>query len=113
MVKMQPLPSIAIHLDMDDEDFLRSPETWTEDVAQYLAKDEVPDRMTEAHWKLVYYLRNYFLENGTVPPILMIRRKAGLNMKTINKLFPSGLTKGACRIAGIPRLAILPNFLYP
>lgn len=111
MVKMQP--SIVAQLDLDDEGFLRSPEAWTEEIAQFLAGSEVPDGLSEAHWKLIYYLRQYYLDNGTVPPLLMIRRQAGFNLKSIYKLFPSGLTKGVCKIAGIPRSVILPNYLYP
>ncbi len=100
-------------LDLDKEGFLQQPDIWNESVAQLLAQDEVSDGLTEEHWKLIDYLRQYYLEFGTVPPVRMIRRDTGFNLEHTYRLFPSGLTKGACRIAGIPRITIRPNFLYP
>jgi tRNA 2-thiouridine synthesizing protein E len=104
---------VATTLDLDEEGFLRNPDIWNENVARLLARDEVPEELNEEHWRLIGYLRRYFLEFDTVPPVKMIRRYTGLNLQHICKLFPSGLTRGACRIAGIPRIAIRPNFLYP
>ncbi|MBA7505381.1 Sulfite reductase, dissimilatory-type subunit gamma [subsurface metagenome] len=104
---------LASTLDLDEEGFLRQPEMWNRDVAQLLAQEEVPNGLTEDHWKIVGYLRQYYLEFGTVPPVRMLRRDTGFNLECIYKLFPSGLTRGACRIAGIPRNTIRPNFLYP
>lgn len=100
-------------LDLDEEGFLRHPEMWNESVAQLLAQEEVPGELTEEHWKLINYLRRYYLDFDTVPPVSMIRRDTGINLEHVCKLFPSGLTRGACRIAGIPRKTIRPNFLYP
>ena len=100
-------------LDLDEEGFLRQPDIWNENVAQLLAQDEVSDGLTQDHWQLINYLRRYYLEFETVPPVGMIRRYTGFNLQHIYKLFPSGLTRGACRIAGIPRITIRPNFLYP
>lgn len=104
---------LASTLDLDEEGFLRKPEMWNRDVAQLLAQAEVPKGLTEDHWKIVDYLRQYYLEFSTVPPVRMLRRDTGFNLECIYKLFPSGLTRGACRIAGISRNTIRPNFLYP
>lgn len=100
-------------LNLDGEGFLQQPEVWNRDVAQLLAQGEVPGGLEEEHWKIIEYLRHYYLEFGTVPPVRMLRRDTGFNLESINRLFPSGLTRGACRIAGIPRIVIRPNFLYP
>lgn len=102
---------LASTLNLDDDGFLRQPEIWTRDVAQLLAQGEVPGDLTEDHWKVVDYLRRYYLEFDGAPPVRMLRRDTGFNLQSICRLFPSGLTKGACRIAGIPRIRIHP--LYP
>jgi len=97
----------------DDEGFLLQPETWTKNVAELLAQGEVLGKLTEDHWKVIDYLRQYYLQFDTVPPVKMLCRDTGLKFGYIRKLFPSGLTKGACKIAGIPRSTIRPWFLYP
>ena len=97
----------------DEEGFLSQPETWTKDAAEVLARDEVPGKLTEDHWKVIDYLRKYYLQFETVPLVKMLCRDTGLKFTYICKLFPSGLTKGACKIAGIPKRTIRPCFLYP
>jgi TusE/DsrC/DsvC family sulfur relay protein len=97
----------------DDEGFLTQPEAWTKEIAEVLAQGEVSAKLTEDHWRVIDYLRNYYLKFVTVPPVKMLCRDTGLKFSYICKLFPSGLTKGACKIAGIPRFTIRPSFLYP
>ena len=100
-------------VEIDKEGYLFKMDVWTEDKANLLAKDEVPEGLTEGHWKVVECIRQYYLEMGTVPPVRMLSRRTGLSLREMQRLFPSGLSKGACRIAGIPRSAVKPSFLYP
>jgi tRNA 2-thiouridine synthesizing protein E len=95
----------------DDEGFLLQSETWNKEVAGLLAQGEVPGELTEDHWKIIDFLRNYYLEFKNVPPVRMVCKRTGLKFGYICKLFPSGLTRGACKVAGIPRGKIHP--LYP
>jgi tRNA 2-thiouridine synthesizing protein E len=99
--------------EIDDEGFLLRPETWTKDIANFLAQGEVSEGLTEDHWKVIDYLRNYYLGFKGVPPVRMLCKRTGLKFKYICELFPSGLTRGACKIAGIPRKTIKPSFFYP
>lgn len=108
-----PKQSLASKLNLDEEGFLRQPEVWTRGVARLLAQGEVSGGLTEEHWKVIDYLRQFYLECDCVPPVRMVRHFTGFNLQYIYKLFPSGLTRGACRVAGIPRATIRPNFLYP
>jgi TusE/DsrC/DsvC family sulfur relay protein len=107
----------AQHLDsvpvVDEDGFLLHPETWSKEVAQVLAGEEVPNGLTEDHWKVIDFLRTYYEDCGSVPPVPMVRKRTGVNLQQILKLFPSGLTKGACRLAGIPQSTIRPSFMYP
>jgi len=99
-------------LDVDSEGFLYRPETWTREVACLLAQGEVPGGLTDDHWKVIDCLRQFYLEFGAVPPLRMIRHRTGFNIERLWKLFPSGLARGACRIAGMPRATISPSSCY-
>jgi tRNA 2-thiouridine synthesizing protein E len=99
--------------DVDEEGFLLKPETWTPEVAEILAQEEVPGELTDDHWRVIDFMREYYLKFGSVPPVRMLARRTGLSLRRIKELFPKGLTHGACKYAGIPRIAIKPSFLYP
>jgi len=99
--------------EIDEEGFLSNSERWNKDVAELLAREEVRGGLKEDHWKVIDYLRDYYLEFNSVPPVTMLCKRTGLRFNYICKLFPSGLTRGACKIAGIPRNTIKPGFLYP
>jgi TusE/DsrC/DsvC family sulfur relay protein len=98
---------------LDNEGFLLDPDTWNDQIAEILATEEVPGGLSQEHWRVIQYLRNYYMDCGSVPPVPMLCRDTGMKFGTVRKLFPSGLTNGACKIAGIPRDAIRPSFLYP
>jgi dissimilatory sulfite reductase related protein len=108
----EPLP-IGINDQLDEEGFLRNPEFWNREVARLLANGEADQGLTEDHWKVIEYLRDYYCECGCVPPVKMLSSRTGFSFKHICSLFPSGLTRGACRIAGIPKATIKPSFHYP
>jgi len=99
--------------EVDEDGFLIDGEKWTEDIAKILAEVEVPKGLTPDHWMIVDFMREYYLTFETVPPVRMLARRTGFTLRRIKQLFPSGLTKGACKIAGIPRIVIRPHFLYP
>jgi len=90
-------------LEIDEDGFIQEPDKWDKAVAEDIAKTEEAYPMGDDHWKLVNYLRNYFLEFEIAPPIRMLTRQTGLDLKTIYKLFPGGPAKGACKVAGLPK----------
>jgi len=103
----------ATMLEVDEDGFLIDGDKWSQDIAMILAEEEVPKGLMPDHWVIVDFMREYYLNFGTVPPTRMLARRTGFSLRRIKQLFPSGLTKGACKIAGIPRIVIKPNFLYP
>ena len=103
----------AVDLDIDEEGFLTKADVWTVDVARILAHGQMPEDLTDDHWKVINYMRHYYLEFRSVPPVRKMARDTGISLRELKVLFPEGLTKGACRIAGIPRHVIRPSFLYP
>ena len=90
-------------LEIDEDGFIQEPEKWNKEVAEDLAKTENAYPMNDEHWKVVNYLRNYYLEYEIAPPIRMLTRQTGFDLKYIYQLFPSGPAKGACKVAGLPK----------
>ena len=100
------MPSIEVNgksIELDEDGFIIDLSQWDEDVARYLAKEEGLDELTEEHWKLIKYLRDYFAEHGIAPMIRKMTKQSGFSLKEIYDLFPSGPAKGACKVAGLPK----------
>lgn len=100
------MPEITIGgviLEVDEDGFIQDPAKWDENLAKALAETEEIHQMTEDHWKVVNYLRNYYLEFGIAPMIRKLCKETGFSLKYIYELFPSGPAKGACKIAGLPK----------
>ncbi len=90
-------------MEIDEDGFIQDPQQWDEAVAKSLATTEGVDELTEDHWKVVNYLREYYLEYNMAPMIRKLCKTTGFKLKEIYDLFPSGPAKGACKIAGLPK----------
>lgn len=90
-------------LEIDEDGFIQDPSAWDEAVAKSLAETEHITDMTEDHWKVVNYLREYYLEFNMAPMVRKVCKTTGFRLKEIYDLFPSGLAKGACKVAGLPK----------
>jgi len=90
-------------IDVDEDGFIQQPEIWDDTLAHALAVTEGVDELTDEHWKVVRYLRGYYLEFGAAPMIRKLTRSTGFDLRRIYELFPSGPAKGACKIAGLPK----------
>jgi tRNA 2-thiouridine synthesizing protein E len=88
---------------VDEDGFIQEPDQWDEAVAKDLAKTEGVEEMTDEHWKLVKYLRDYYLEFNMAPMIRKLCKETGFKLKKVYELFPSGPAKGACKVAGLPK----------
>lgn len=90
-------------VDIDEDGFIQDPAVWDEAVAASLAKTEGVDDLGENHWKIVNYLRDYYLKFNMAPMIRKLCKETGFPLKEIYELFPSGPAKGACKVAGLPK----------
>jgi len=90
-------------IEIDEDGFIQDPGLWDEAVAKDLAKTEGVDNMTEEHWKLVKYLRDYYLKFQIAPMVRKLCKETGFDLKKVYELFPSGPAKGACKVAGLPK----------
>ena len=92
-----------IRLQVDEDGFMQEPELWDERVALALASTEGLSELTEAHWKIVNYIRDYYRQFDIAPMIRKMCKVTGYSLREIYDLFPSGPAKGACKVAGLPK----------
>lgn len=93
----------SVSIEVDEDGFMAEPEQWNKDVAAALGTTEGVDDLTEDHWKLVHYLRDYYKQFGIAPMIRKLCKETGFPLKKIYELFPSGPAKGACKVAGLAK----------
>ncbi len=93
----------------DAEGYLSNLEDWSEEIARYLSEqDNLP--LTDQHWEIINFMRNYYAENGTAPNLRVLQKllKEELGEEKSDKkylfdLFPYGPAKQAARYAGMPK----------
>jgi TusE/DsrC/DsvC family sulfur relay protein len=88
---------------VDEDGFLDDPQIWNQEVALDFASSEGVTELTEAHWKVINFIRNYYLQFGIAPMIRKLCKETGFKLNEIYALFPSGPAKGACKLAGLPK----------
>jgi len=96
-------------IDADEEGYIIDISLWNEDLAGLIAVDEKIE-MTDDHWEVVNFLREYYEEYQIAPAIRVltkaIKKKLGPekgNSGYLYELFPYGPAKQACKIAGLPK----------
>lgn len=92
-----------VKIEVDEDGFMENPDEWNERVAMALASTEDVGELTEDHWKVIHYLRDYFKQYGIAPMIRKLCKETGFTLKEIYDLFPSGPAKGACKVAGLAK----------
>lgn len=90
-------------VEVDEDGFIQQPELWDDQLALALARTDGVTELTDAHWKIIHYIRNYFHEFGIAPMIRKLCKETGFSLREIYELFPSGPVKGACKVAGVPK----------
>ncbi len=93
----------------DEEGYLTDLSQWNAELALLIAEDEKV-KMTDEHWEVVNFLREYYDEYQIAPAIRVLTKALKKRMgeeKSSNKylyeLFPYGPAKQACKIAGLPK----------
>jgi len=100
------MPTIEFNgmaIEVDEDGFLTNPGEWNDDVAMVLASTEDLAELTEDHWKIMKYIRQYYQEFGVAPMVRKLCKETGFKLKEMYALFPSGPAKGACKVAGLPK----------
>lgn len=96
-------------IETDEEGYIQDISLWNRELAAEIAKEENID-MTDDHWEVVNFLRNYYEEYQIAPAIRVltkaVKKSMGAdkgNSKYLYELFPYGPAKQACKIAGLPK----------
>jgi dissimilatory sulfite reductase related protein len=88
---------------VDEDGFIQEPARWNQAVAAVLAATEGVNDLSEKHWHIINYLRDYFQKFGIAPMIRKLCKETGMKLNEIYELFPTGPAKGACKAAGLPK----------
>ena len=87
---------------IDDEDFLVHPDEWDKDFAEGMAPTAgIPAGLTQEHWGVLWFIREFYLESGKCPVVHKACKAQGLRITDLQKLFPAGYVRGACKLAGL------------
>ncbi|EQD37811.1 DsrC-like protein [mine drainage metagenome] len=94
---------------VDEEGYLVNLADWNEEVANAMAAED-NIALTENHWEVINFLRDYYAEYQVAPAIRVLTKAIGKklgpekgNSKYLYELFPYGPAKQACRYAGLPK----------
>ncbi|MFC1572104.1 TusE/DsrC/DsvC family sulfur relay protein [Candidatus Eisenbacteria bacterium] len=93
----------AQEIEFDNDGFMVDPALWNDDVAKAIARDEGIEDVTDEHWAVVNFIREYWKEHDLAPPVRLLCKENGVSVRQVYKLFTSGPARGACRIAGLPK----------
>ncbi len=106
---MATLEMAGKKLEVDEDGYLVNIDDWDKEVAEALAKTEAVE-MTQSHWEVVNFLREYYNEYKIAPMIRILTKEIGKklgkekgNTKYLYELYPGGPAKQACKIAGLPK----------
>jgi tRNA 2-thiouridine synthesizing protein E len=93
----------GVTVNVNEEGYMIDPSQWNREIARKLADDLEIFELTEAHWKVIEFLRKDFEEKGTVPAVRRIDKVGGTPTRELYKLFPKGPVKKAAKIAGLQK----------
>ena len=101
----------GMEIETDKDGYLLNSQQWNKDVARSIAQLESIE-LTDAHWEVIYFVRDFYQEYNTSPAIRMLVKamaeKLGEdkdNSRYLQRLFPEGPAKQATKLAGLPKPA--------
>ena len=98
-----PVTTLDGHeIHVNDEGFLTDPAEWSEALAGTLAA-QIGITLTDAHWKVIRFLRKDYAEQGETATIRRVSTAGGIPVKELFVLFPQKPAKKMAYIAGLPK----------
>ncbi len=73
---------------------------WNEQLARNIASADGIGPLGEAHWRVIRYLRQHFVQYGAAPPMHVACVQNNLDPHCVDKLFHGA--REAWRVAGLP-----------
>jgi tRNA 2-thiouridine synthesizing protein E len=100
--QLVPAPRSAKVYRIDGLGFLVDPGDWDEGYALNKASElKMPEGLTEAHWKVIRYLRDAYARTRELPNVYAACEDNGLEIEDLQRLFPDGYHRGAVKLAGL------------
>ncbi|WP_194089307.1 TusE/DsrC/DsvC family sulfur relay protein [Vibrio hibernica] len=98
-------------IETDTEGYLLDQTQWCKELVPLLAESENIE-LTDAHWEVILFVRNFYLEFKTSPAVRMLVKAMEKahgpekgSSKYLFKLFKKGPAKQATKLAGLPKPA--------
>ncbi len=95
--------------EVDEEGYLANLTEWEPGIADLMAKEDDCE-LTDSHWEVINFLREYYEEYQIAPAVRVLTKAIGKklgkdkgNSKYLYELFPYGPGKQACKYAGLPK----------
>ncbi|TEW44234.1 TusE/DsrC/DsvC family sulfur relay protein [Psychromonas algicola] len=95
----------------DAQGYLLDSTLWSDELAAEIAQLETII-MTDEHWQVVYFVREFYEQFNTSPAIRALVKamqnkygKEKITSRYLYRLFPDGPAKQATKIAGLPKPA--------
>lgn len=92
-------------IELNEQGFMLRQEEWSEAVARALAALEHIPELTEAHWKVIHYLRDYYQRFRIAPMYRKLAKESGVTLDQLEALFSCKTARIACKVAGLPKPA--------
>lgn len=86
----------------DSEGFFNDFSDWDASITTVLAEESGLSSLSEQHWRVIRYLREFYAGHGRGPLNSQLKKGAGMTLMELESLFPGGIKHGACRLAGLP-----------
>jgi tRNA 2-thiouridine synthesizing protein E len=71
-------------------------------MAVELAQESGISVLNDAHWRVIRFMRDYYLQNGRAPLNSQLKKGTDMSLMEIENIFPGGIKQGARRLAGLP-----------
>ena len=100
VAQQQPSSPKSIVFTFDEDGFLLNPSSWSPEVARQIALQDGIGPLTDDHWEFISNIRERYFKFGSLPPMRIVCRAAGLSRNAVKELF--GSCKHVWRVAGLP-----------
>jgi tRNA 2-thiouridine synthesizing protein E len=91
-------------LELDEDGFLENAEDWDEEVARKLASLDGIEELTDTHWRVLYFVRDFWFEHDDLPSLRQLYQHCRVRSDDLANLFPNRYpARGFCRVAGLPK----------
>ena len=86
----------------DGDGYLVDPDNWTPEIARAMAEADEAE-IDDVKWEQIQKAREYYDENGVVPPIRKFSKYIGADQKEMFKMWMTGPMKPITKYGGLPK----------